>query len=228
MTSPQADPGRVSAPRRRVLDVLATAGEPLGADRVAEALGVHLTTARFHLDRLVEAGFVRAEPVADGRRGRPRLRYRLVDDRARDDRARDRLIGALAGALAADAGVAGGDTSGGPAELARLAGLRWAQELTGRAALAADQTDAAAAVARLDSVLTEIGFAPERDADGFALTACPFRDAARRDPSVVCSVHRGLIEGVWADAAGAGEPPTLLPFVAPERCLVRLPEPTDR
>ncbi|POX40934.1 helix-turn-helix domain-containing protein [Streptomyces sp. Ru72] len=49
--------GAPERPRRRqVLQALRAAGRPLGVTEVAERLGIHADTARFHLDALVEGG----------------------------------------------------------------------------------------------------------------------------------------------------------------------------
>jgi hypothetical protein len=54
-----------------------------------------------------------------------------------------------------------------------------------------------------------------------SLRPCPFGlGLAREFGSVVCGIHRGLVEGALE---GLGEPRlvvTLRPFVAPDRCLL--------
>ncbi|GAA1765597.1 helix-turn-helix transcriptional regulator [Agromyces humatus] len=203
----------LSSARRRVLAALREVSAPVDAAALAEALGVHVTTARFHLDQLVEAGVVAATAERTARRGRPRLRYALVadaDPRARDERARDRLIEVLAETLEAQGADAG-------RSLARSAGRRWA------ASLEAHEADPPV---RLTRILDELGFAPEATPEGIALHACPFRESARAHRNIVCSVHDGLIREVLAgEASDANHPPIearLMPFVTPERCLVAL------
>lgn len=75
-------------------------------------------------------------------------------------------------------------------------------------------------------MFAELGFDPELAGDEtdrqIRLRACPFRDAARANPEVVCSVHLGLLRGTLTRL---GAPPTttrLLPFVEPELCLAQL------
>src|SRR5690349_15418508 len=62
--------------RRQVLDLLHRAATPVGVAEVADRLGVHLNTARFHLEALVNEGVV--ERVADSPSGpgRPPIGYR--------------------------------------------------------------------------------------------------------------------------------------------------------
>lgn len=68
--------------QRRVLAALVDAGGAASTGEVAAVVGVHVTTARFHLERMAADGLVavRPEPVdaagARGRgRGRPRVQY---------------------------------------------------------------------------------------------------------------------------------------------------------
>jgi predicted ArsR family transcriptional regulator len=55
--------------------------------------------------------------------------------------------------------------------------------------------------------LAALGFDPESvvDDDGatIAFTRCPFRELAEVNPDLVCSLHRGLVEG-FVDARGDG------------------------
>ncbi|HEX6364904.1 MAG TPA: helix-turn-helix domain-containing protein, partial [Agromyces sp.] len=48
-----------SAARRRVLDALTRSAVALDAQTVADQVGLHGTTARFHLDHLERAGLAR-------------------------------------------------------------------------------------------------------------------------------------------------------------------------
>ena len=204
MTS-AAQPERT--PREQVLDVLLDADGALDAAEVAERLGVHVTTARFHLDNLTRQDLVRRRSVTTGRRGRPRVLYSPAAG-PRGDRAREQLIEVLAAAL---------DGNGSGPERALHAGASWAD------ALAAEQSGTsrapgAADAQRLIGALEDLGFAPDPGADSILLRECPFRDAARRHPDVVCTVHRGLVERL----AGPGRTAGLVPFVAPDLCLVTL------
>ena len=59
----------------------------------------------------------------------------------------------------------------------------------------------------LTAELAALGFDPESvvddDAATIAFTRCPFRELAEANPDLVCSLHRGLVEG-FADARGDG------------------------
>lgn len=192
--------------RRRVLDAVAGSSTPVDAQTIATGLGLHVTTVRFHLDQLEAAQLVRRRSEAEQRRGRPRIRY-VAAASARGD-SREQLIEVLAGALA-------GREDGGRSRSVE-AGHRWAGDLVPEGQSAAD------AVGTLVRVLDDLGFDPLPDGeDVIRLRSCPFRDAAREHPQVVCSVHRGLVEQVLA-GHGSDRAAELLPFVEPELCLVTL------
>ncbi len=88
-----------SPTRRSILAALRSAGSPRDAHALSRDLGLHVTTVRFHLERLAGAGLVRVEPSAGGRRGRPRLLYSATGHENRDGRAQIQLIETLAAAL---------------------------------------------------------------------------------------------------------------------------------
>jgi predicted ArsR family transcriptional regulator len=199
-----------SAPRRRVLDALAQAVAPLDAATVADLLHLHVTTARFHLDQLVTAGLAHRRLGTERRRGRPRVLYAFAGA-ARDDDSREQLIDVLAATLA--------DQRDSVRE-AELAGRRWAEQV--------DTANASSPEDGMIAAFERLGFEPERQAARptgdrvIELRACPFRAAAREHPEVVCSVHRGLIEGLMQNGEGRAE---LIPLVEPELCLVTLARP---
>jgi predicted ArsR family transcriptional regulator len=57
----------------------------------------------------------------------------------------------------------------------------------------------------LTQELASLGFDPESVVDDqgatIAFTRCPFRELAEANPDLVCSLHRGLVEG-FAEARG--------------------------
>ena len=190
-----------SATRRHVLAVLADSSEALDAGSIAERVGLHVTTARFHLDQLVAAGLVDRRRGSERRRGRPRILY-LPAEAARDDDSRDQLIDLLAAAL---------DRTEGHVEESLQAGRQWAAHFESPAA--------DAPLPGLVDVLDRLGFEPEAEAELIRLHACPFRGAAREHPDVVCSVHRGLIDQLLEHTVMESQ---LMPMVEPELCLVAL------
>lgn len=204
VTGPQSHDTVLAPPmRRRVLQALMQSTRPLDAHAVAELLGLHITTARYHLGQLEACGLARRQTEAQRRRGRPRILYGPIGP-ARDEGAREQLITVLAATLSTrDRGQ----------RLAVRAGAQWADTFS----VTVDDDPAG----DLITVLDRLGFDPETRGDTIALLACPFRDAARAYPEVVCSVHGGLI-GQILERTGAGASSQLLPFVEPGLCLVQL------
>ncbi|HWL01631.1 MAG TPA: helix-turn-helix domain-containing protein [Microbacteriaceae bacterium] len=190
-----------SAARRQVLDALLAAAEPLDAAAVAASLGLHVTTARFHLDQLAAAGLATRRTGIERRRGRPRILY-SPGGPVRDEQSREQLIQVLARALARE------DETGAESQ---HAGRRWAEDFDG---VIADDP-----VRDLVGVLDRIGFEPVLVGEQIRLHACPFREAAREQPQVVCSVHRGLLDRLLEPTDTRSR---LHPFAEPDLCLVDL------
>ena len=221
-------------PRRaEVLGALRAAPAPLGIAEIAEAVGIHANTARFHLDALAEQGAVvrtLAEPVG---RGRPRVLYTASPGM---DRGGPRRYGVLArvlvGALAADPE---------PARRALEAGRGWGARLA--ADLPRPPGRADDAVGALVGVLAELDFAPrhvpgpdaargqadqagrpasEGDLGHIRLGHCPFLELAEEFGGVVCRLHLGVLQGLLAGADAPLHAAAIEPFAEPDACLVRL------
>ena len=225
--------------RRQVLDLLMGSATPLDAAAVAARIGLHVTTARFHLDQLENADLIRRAVGRAGTRGRPRILF-TAGPAAREGGAQHDLSRVLATALAEDA-------DSGRARAIR-AGETWAESY-------ADELRGSAAegIAPLLSILDRLGFDPELvsavepapaseaesavddgasdgASDGVAdaaaplitLLACPFRADARDAPDVICSVHLGLVRGVARELGHDPDQVGLRPFVGPELCHLHL------
>ncbi len=214
MPARPADDPRASR-RRDVLAVLRAAPAPLGAADIAERLGVHANTVRFHLDRLVDAGQVDRVPLPRTGRGRPALAFavRRGMDAAgpRDYRL---LAELLADGLAGEPDAGERITAAGRARGARLVGA------------AGEPVPAAEAVDRLVALLDELGFAPERrPADRgwlVGLRHCPFLEVVRSAGTTVCRAHLGLMQGATAAMRAPVVVESLEPFARPDLCLAHL------
>ncbi|MDJ0338488.1 helix-turn-helix domain-containing protein [Cryobacterium sp. PH31-O1] len=195
--------------RRSVLDFLVESGVPQGAADVAAQMNLHITTARFHLDSLLAARLIEREPDRSGQRGRPRIRFTAMP--AAHDDPQTQLSHALASVLTED-------DDGGRARAIR-AGEKWSEAFAGGLA-----AGAGTGAAPLVDLLARLEFAPELDEaqQTIALTTCPFREAARENPTVVCSVHLGLIQRVARTLGQDDTAIALRPFVGPHLCVVDL------
>ncbi len=174
---------------------LARAPAPLATAQIADTLGLHPNTVRPHLDRMREVGLLDVVTDAQGAVGRPQHRY----------------------SLAADAPSLGFEPPAFPVLARMLLRLAAAAHVpAGEAVEAGREQGAAAAAGRpagtcaeaLSHELASLGFDPESlvDEDGatIAFTRCPFRELAEANPELVCSLHRGLIEG-FTGARGDAE-----------------------
>lgn len=209
--------------RRRLLQILRAGDGPMDAASLAEAVGLHLTTTRFHLDVLEQARLVHRLVDRGGRPGRPRVLYHVVDDASGDESGPNDKYQQLAAVLA---GALGGESDG-TRQRAEDAGRRWAETQVSVQDLSWED-----GTRQVGDVFARLGFAPrvvdDRDGRHVELTACPFREVARDHPQVVCAVHAGLLQGTLSrlsvpDAQQAG----IRPFVAPDLCIVDLPRRSD-
>ena len=212
-------PARVAVEGRsaEVLAILRAAEHPMSTAEVSQACGLHVNTARLHLDGLAEEGL--AERVTEAREvpGRPRVLYspRAVAGGPRSYRL---LAEMLAGLVA----------SWKDAEPAALeVGRAWGRHLVERS-VPSQRVDAAEATARMGRLLDGMGFRPELrpDAEGteVRLHHCPFREVAEGHTDVVCSIHLGVMQGALTEQRVPLEVTGLQPFVTPSLCVAHLRE----
>ena len=216
-TDPQG-PAPFGESRSRVLGALQDAGRPLDVTEVAGLVGLHVNTARFHLDRLVEAGAAHREVERREQPGRPRMLYQARPDAGRAGaRSYHLLAEILTSFVAAQVPQ--------PGRAAQSAGREWGRYLAGRPG-PFERVTAAVATRHLVDALDGLGFAPEaRTAGGkrqILLHHCPFREIASKHEDVVCAIHLGLMQGMLAELDAPIDAGQLDPFVEPNLCITRL------
>lgn len=204
--------------RARVLDVLRAAGDPVGVQDVAEQVGLHPNTTRFHLDGLVDAGLAERHTEDRTQPGRPRTVYAAgAADVPAGQRSYRLLAEMLTGLVA--------ETLPEPGRAAETAGEAWGRYLAEKPA-PSQRIDAVEGLRRLSTVLADAGFAPDTVDDPerpvVPLRHCPFREVAELHRDVVCSLHLGLIRGVLDEVRAPLEADRLEPFVEPSLCLAHL------
>lgn len=193
----------VDPSRRALFDYVRRAGHPVSREEAADAAAMSRNLAAFHLDKLVDAGLLRARYEAPAGRPRGRGRSPKVYEAAIDGLAvtvperRYQLIAEIL-ATAVDQDPAHADRAA--ADQARLRG-----RTLGAALLAGggEGTDLLTALARL-------GFDPE-SADGRVLLRnCPFHALAASHTSLICGLNHtflsGLTEGLNVPARAALAP----------------------
>lgn len=203
--------------RAEVAQLLRAAAAPLSAAEVAERTGLHLNTARFHLEGLVTDGL--ASRTTEGRDapGRPRVLYAAAPARP-GTRSYELLAEMLTGLVAsvADAGPAAAEV-----------GRSWGRHLVDRPA-PSERVPADEAVTRLNDLLAAIGFEPQLHPGAapaeteVQLHHCPFREVAERHTDVVCALHLGLMQGALGELGGTVEATSLDPWVTPDLCVGHL------
>lgn len=189
--------------RRELYDVVVEATEPIGREQAAQLAGVPLHAAKFHLDKLVEAGLLDVEyRRLSGRSGpgagRPAKLYRRVDREiavALPARHYDLLSRILANAVAV------ASTSGEPVRQVAARVARAEGEMYGAGRPAAERD-----LAALADALADNGYEPHletsRDArdqeQRLTLRNCPFHRAAQEQTELVCSLNLDYVEGICA------------------------------
>lgn len=206
--------------REEILDLLRAATTPLSAADVAGEIGVHVNTARFHLDTLeTEGAAVKAMQPQPGP-GRPRAVYTSQPGMERGGaRSYELLAQILLSHMSADPDAA---------QAVREAGRAWGCFLADRPA-PFQQLTAEQAVTRLAGLLTDLGFAPEPEPEAgkrlpsvIRLRHCPFLEMAERYGQLVCRIHLGLMQGALAELHAPVTATALQPFAEPGTCLARL------
>jgi predicted ArsR family transcriptional regulator len=182
----------------RVIALIRAAETPLGTSEIAELLGLHPNGVRVQLKRLEQAGVVEHEDVR-GLVGRPRARWHLTPR-------------AIASADLADTGW--------------LMARALARTILPTPERLRDVENAGADMGReiaahlvpfpgrdvrhvVGDALEALGFDPERTGEGdsasYRLTTCPYADIVRENPTVVCTLHRGVVRGVLDSLAPSAE-----------------------
>lgn len=202
---------RLGPTRAEVLHQLRETEAAMSSDEVAERLGLHSNTTRFHLDALVEAGLVSRESEPRDTPGRPRVLYRAVA--VHTPNRYQELAFAMARHFAPDAANR--------EELARQAGQAWGTELL------ADKA-ASEPLERVVDTLNDLGYEPDVTLEPdpvVRMRPCPQADIDSAEQSVVCQLHLGLIQGLLGpDQAQFSV--EIQPWVTPTLCLARLrPDP---
>jgi predicted ArsR family transcriptional regulator len=174
---------------------LARSPHPLATAEVADTLGLHPNTVRPHLERMREVGLLDVEADTRGSVGRPQHRYSLAPGAPTLglEPPAFPVLARMLLRMAAAAGVAPEEALDAGRDQGALSATRPDRTGTCEEALLAE--------------LAELGFDPAAVTDDagttIAFTRCPFQELAEANPDLVCSLHRGLVEG-FVQARGDG------------------------
>lgn len=210
--------------RRALYHYVAGAGQAVGREQAAAALGLPHHVARFHLDRLLAVGLLQVEYKRPSGRGGPgaghptklyrpaSAEYAVNLPERRYDLAGTVLTRAVATAMRDGTPVshalelAAGDTGRTIGAKTKPHGIRRRRQ---RGALSA-------ALATLDSC----GFAPRPDGNGYVLANCPFQKLAKDEPEVICQMNLAFVAALLEEIGVPSGAPQLDP--AEGRCCVTL------
>ncbi|HEX2893524.1 MAG TPA: helix-turn-helix domain-containing protein [Marmoricola sp.] len=202
--------------RWRLYRYVARSAEAVGREQAADAVGVPVHTAKFHLDRMVDDGLLAVEfRRLTGRSGpgagRPAKLYRRA---GRDfavslpERHYDLLSEVLADAAAASVERRVPVDEVAP-EVARRRGRK-----IGEAHADAGASD----LERLADTLDEVGYEPRVVGARMVLENCPFDRVAREHTALVCGLNVDFVGGVVDGLGCRGLTASLEP--SPGRCCV--------
>ena len=202
--------------RARLFHLLCELRRPASTEELAERLRLHPNGIRLHLDQLREAGLV-ARERDHKRRGRPRDMW-LISPEASPAGGPPTAYAQL-GRWLARALRPGKVSLGNIESLGRQIGRELAPDPKG------------GAEPSLHAALAALGFQPRREAREsgrltYRLCNCPYREAARENPQVICGLHRGITCGLLEELDPAS---TLSAFVPNDPvgagCLIELSGP---
>jgi predicted ArsR family transcriptional regulator len=196
--------------RRDIYMYVRSGAEGVTAAEVADEFDLHPNVARHHLEKLTAGGYLTVELARHETAGRPSKRYRAgeLDTSLNFPPRRDDLLATL---LARALEMLDPDEAAAMAEAVGYDyGIALAARMTPDADAGAGHRSVRAALATVADALTAHGFAAHADASGGTLQIvaeqCPFGDAAKKYPHVVCSVDRGMIRGMLAGLYGDTHP----------------------
>lgn len=213
----RAERHRLLSDVRRLAIVEALEEGPRQVPELADLLGVHPTTVRAHLERLLDAGVLDEEPGMPTGRGRPAKRYRLRQPLLGGDPELRLFVSSLVSLLR----DAYGDRATTTAE---AEGARRGREMAGSFRHPSFEQAAHEVVDALER-LSFAPTAPIRRVRSMTVDVqhCPFRvDPHDPDGGIVCAFHEGLVRGLAEAASGQEVAVRLRPFVAPGVCRVEI------
>ena len=180
-----------SGRRTHIIQILRDTREPLSVGEVAARVGIHVNTARFHLESLVDAGLAVRATEPRNTPGRPRVVYTgTLPDQTHERAQGYRLLAEMLTTAIAQADPTAG-------EWMYRVGQEWGRYLTTRPT-PFEQISEEEIENRLVDKLDALWFAPELlpgDPPCLVLHNCPFIEPASRYAQVVCELHAGMING---------------------------------
>lgn len=212
--------------RRRMYAFARRVRRPVTREEAAAEAGISAKLAAFHLDKLVEAGLLRAwydNPGGVRKVGRKPKVYEPTPADIRvsiPERRPDVIAEILLDAVLAQR----------PGEAARAAALRTARQrgqdigAAERARIRPGRLGPERSLSATEPLLAQYGFEPERRTPtSLALLNCPFHHLATRSPELVCGLNHAFLGGILDGLEATGVDAVLAPCAG--RCCVELRDP---
>ena len=180
--------------RYRMYHYIGLAGRPVSVREMSRRLALHPNTLRPHLRRLEEAGLIAREIRKTASVGRPQTMYSIRETEGEDAREYRLLAEMLSGVVRGTRAL----------QQARELARQWGSYLVAQGGPKPGvKLPARRNLAVLQEAMAKAGFQPRfrREAgSGIEITLrdCPFRDLADDHRDLVCTLHRGLVEGMMA------------------------------
>jgi predicted ArsR family transcriptional regulator len=203
--------------RYRLFRYIGLARRPVSIREMSRRLSLHPNTLRPHLRRLEEAGLVTREVRKSATVGRPQTVYSARETRDEDGKDYRLLAEMLCGVVRTTKAM----------EEAKDLARQWGSYLVAQGGPKPGvRLPARRNMAVLQEAMARAGFDPRfRRLQGsmteITLRECPFRDLADDHRQLVCTLHRGLVEGMVAGL----KPPVAIkdfqPFAERGICRVR-------
>jgi len=192
---------------------LARSSRPLATADIADSLDLHPNTVRPHLERMREVGLLDSRTEVPSGVGRPQNLYSIApaSPSLGLEPPTFPMLARMLVQLAERTGASGEDA----AEIGRDQGRIDAEA----------HRAAPSCLEALVNQLDLLGFDAAVDGtdDGetaiIAFTHCPFQELAESHPELVCSLHRGMVEG-FVDAMGDALVDEFHPLIHREPCQV--------
>lgn len=180
--------------RDRVRSLVSESEAPIDTQTIASTLGIHVTTARFHLNNLVDEGAVVTISLPPDGVGRPRVGYRVVVAPPIDD-----LVVMLIMRL--------GETPEAREALSVEVGRAWAAKHLPVESWHDDAAGSSDPLVIAETILTRLGFRITGVLSAFGdheivLGGCPLQELEADLPEVA----RGVVRGILEEALAAGAP----------------------
>jgi len=185
--------------RRRMFEFCRRAGRAISRDEAAAEVGISRKLAAFHLEKLVEAGLLRAHYEQGGRLrkvGRAPKLYEPVETDLRlsiPPRRPDLLAEILLD------GVLSHDDDVSPMDSALGAAFRRGERVGAeeRARSRPGRLSSERALTLSEATLSRAGFEPDRPRPNCVrLRSCPFHPLAQAQPDAVCGINHAFLTGM--------------------------------